>query len=1154
MALLAVAALLFCPCPLSARSPEDVHPSPVPADSASAESSSAESASAEPTRLVLDFEDGDLVGWRPRPGDESFIEFDLSDDIPLSGERALICRVAGWDSAKTGNEQVVLRCEFAEPIPLDKPTEISWLWWVGDRDENDGVGIRLQYRVPWDSTSRDIEWASHSNRERGRWPFDDPAEQICRHSVTLGPGFWEEGDWRNVSAPLPCLVTGLELYFWFPQNQTAYFDEIRIGAPTEEAGEAVRGPLATPLLPKVTSILVADLDADGRADRIIGCADEPPLIWLGDRLESLTPLQAAKLGLGSATSLTHPTAADLDGDGRLDLLGFGANRFVMFRGLGAAHFAERPAPDPGDLQTNPVAGLLVADVLPEEGPELLVHRVDGMKGDLIYFAAGGDARVARSFPQPDDYRPRLGYRNCVRAADIDNDHDLDLFCANTDVFLQDQRDLVSGTTTWVPEIGTRQSGAVFGDIDNDGDLDLFISVDCANQEGLPHVTHTRSILYRNAGDRFIDISRMLGDGVSGHAHNPIFEDFDLDGDLDLFFTQQRWKPGPRLPNVYLVNDGSGRFTPGDPGSWITRTPPAGSVISFDDDDDGDPDLLLTHQADGNLFRVENPIEGRAAIKVRVLDRHGAPHAAGAQLALRESGNLVGYRQTGAGTLHGGWSEAIFGCVSAGPFELTVTFPAHPRSPVIRKDLRPGARLVIIEPAAGGPFGSWVARAEVGWRRFVDALASSGWPALLPIALLYGFLLGWVLSGRIGKAGATPRRGILPARALPRRSILAAAVAPLGLVAAAFPFWPLYSKAVTGGSLALAGLALGALAGLTISRVRGYRRQASRGSIDAQQVLVKLLDEIDGFSHADWLKYLSGIAALSKSLTDGANVDLVRPRLEKRLRSYDEVIKPQMVRIADTLARSGLDDALARDFRMDLATIDECVRTAQRGILEESDEGIGFRPDHGLQTALLRLSDGVRGTHEKIDRIFHLVGERFRTEVPLEIRAAVDRVLARTNGVEVETDIPHDLPPVFATRGDLSNIMENVITNAVKAARENAHNRPPRVAIRARVEGGLLILNVTDSGSGIPSDKLEAVFTFRTTDPRWHGRGLSYAKRRLKLFDGKIDVIASSAQTGTEVAVTLRTLGAGKDTVSEIRSRRRGRDTGTWGGRTMKEKR
>src|SRR5262249_47219797 len=111
-----------------------------------------------------------------------------------------------------------------------------------------------------------------------------------------------------------------------------------------------------------------------------------------------------------------------------------------------------------------------------------------------------------------------------------------------------------------------------------------------------------------------------------------WEDFDNDGNLDLFVSQNAGSAGPARPNVLYHNNGDGTFTRLTNSALVTQSGHFASVAWGDYDNDGFPDLfvaagqpsLLYHNQGSNgnkwiTFRLRGTVSNRSAIgaKVRV---------------------------------------------------------------------------------------------------------------------------------------------------------------------------------------------------------------------------------------------------------------------------------------------------------------------------------------------------------------------------------------------------------------------------------------------------------------------------------------------------------------------------------------------------------
>jgi len=139
------------------------------------------------------------------------------------------------------------------------------------------------------------------------------------------------------------------------------------------------------------------------------------------------------------------------------------------------------------------------------------------------------------------------------------------------------------------------------------------------------------------------------------------------------------------------------------------------------------------------------------------------------------------------------------------------------------------------------------------------------------------------------------------------------------------------------------------------------------------------------------------------------------------------------------------------------------------------------------------------------------------------RAAVEdfRVAADRAEVEIKADIDADLPPVSGMSIYLRRIMDNLISNAIKFTPSGGS-----VTLRLHGEGDQIIVQVIDTGIGIPADQQTRIFErFYQVDGssrrRYGGVGLGLAlvKELVDAHGGQITV-ASEEGKGSQFTVRL----------------------------------
>jgi two-component system phosphate regulon sensor histidine kinase PhoR len=147
--------------------------------------------------------------------------------------------------------------------------------------------------------------------------------------------------------------------------------------------------------------------------------------------------------------------------------------------------------------------------------------------------------------------------------------------------------------------------------------------------------------------------------------------------------------------------------------------------------------------------------------------------------------------------------------------------------------------------------------------------------------------------------------------------------------------------------------------------------------------------------------------------------------------------------------------------------------------------------------------------------------------PIDINEVLDQVVKNQgvqmeqHGVKLNLDLQAEETIVSADRVHLTNIVFNLMDNAIKYSKEQ-----PEISIATSNTTSALSITISDNGIGIPKDQLSKIFEkfYRVPkgdlhDVKGFGLGLSYVKNMVEMHKGSITV-NSKIEEGTEFSINL----------------------------------
>lgn len=249
--------------------------------------------------------------------------------------------------------------------------------------------------------------------------------------------------------------------------------------------------------------------------------------------------------------------------------------------------------------------------------------------------------------------------------------------------------------------------------------------------------------------------------------------------------------------------------------------------------------------------------------------------------------------------------------------------------------------------------------------------------------------------------------------------------------------------------------------------------------------------------------------IATDVTDRKHTDEVSRQQEERLQRTSRLIT--MGEMASTLAHE-LNQPLS-------AIANYCAGCVTR-----------MQSGHWRQEDILAAMQKASFQAERAGKIIRRIREFVKKSEPRRSAVRIDDVLedaigfadidARRLGIRVGTDVAPDLPPVYADRIMIEQVVLNLIRNGCDAMADTLPADRVLTVRAQAVDDHAVEVAVVDRGHGISEDDRQRLFTpFYTTKAEGMGMGLNICRSIVEFHDGRL-IVEDNPEGGTIFSFTL----------------------------------
>jgi len=214
-------------------------------------------------------------------------------------------------------------------------------------------------------------------------------------------------------------------------------------------------------------------------------------------------------------------------------------------------------------------------------------------------------------------------------------------------------------------------------------------------------------------------------------------------------------------------------------------------------------------------------------------------------------------------------------------------------------------------------------------------------------------------------------------------------------------------------------------------------------------------------------------------------------------------------------------SVSHELRTPLTSIKAYTATILR------DPDMSERTRHRFLTVIDKESNRLENLVEGLLEISRIEAQTLKvTRQAVDIAAVAKQALsalqplADEKNIQLKTDIADKLPELQADETKIKSVVTNLVNNAIKFTPQQG-----RVTVQVRRRREHLVIRVSDTGMGIPTDDLPKIFDrfYRIHRPgkqiQGTGLGLAIVKKIVMMHAGRIDV-ESEPDQGTTFTVVL----------------------------------
>jgi PAS domain S-box-containing protein len=236
---------------------------------------------------------------------------------------------------------------------------------------------------------------------------------------------------------------------------------------------------------------------------------------------------------------------------------------------------------------------------------------------------------------------------------------------------------------------------------------------------------------------------------------------------------------------------------------------------------------------------------------------------------------------------------------------------------------------------------------------------------------------------------------------------------------------------------------------------------------------------------------------------GSNIDITDLKRAAEESERLRQVKSELAHLNRVTTMGELAASIAHEIKQPISAAHTNAKTCLRWLGRD-------QPDiEEAREAVSRIVQDVTRASEIINRIRGLFKQGESERASLDVNEVIGEMIsllsseAGRHAISVHAELAPELPKVNADRVQLQQVLMNLMLNGIEAISEG--KAEGQLTIRShRNPEDLVVISVSDTGIGLPPDRIDKVFdAFFTTKPQGTGMGLSLSRSIIEAHGGRL---------------------------------------------------